>query len=138
MPYPPQMNAPVVILAAPPSSPQLAAPPGDSVKIYSNPVRMEEPASVLALPAERSPALSSLSSANSLPAPAPAQPMYLIALRNETVATAIAYWTDGTQLKYITPDRKQKQTALKEVDVSLTVRLNEERGVTVSAAQLSR
>ena len=119
-----QINAPAVVMLAPGADQQPPRAPEDTVKIYSNPVKMQEP--------DEPPPAPRTTSAKQ---PA-GETMYLLALKDETVATAIAYWTDGAQLKYITPDRKQKQTPVKNVDTSLTLRLNEERGVTVSLVGL--
>ena len=122
-----QVNAPAVVMLSPLPDPQAPRAPEDTVKIYSNPVKMQEPDPAPAPPTMRSPLAKQTSG----------QTIYLIALKDETVATAIAYWTDSNQLKYITPDRKQKQTPVSNIDVSLTVRLNEERGLTVSPSQFS-
>jgi hypothetical protein len=55
--------------------------------------------------------------------------LVLIALKDQNVVTAIAYWTDRGELKYVTPARQQKQVPLSQVDVKLSERLNNERHV---------
>ncbi len=55
--------------------------------------------------------------------------LVLIALKDQNIVTAIAYWTDRNELKYVTPARQQKQVPLSQVDVKLSERLNNERHV---------
>lgn len=86
------------------------------VQIYSNPVAMAPP-------------------------DAPNEPrsngdrVVIIALRDGGVETAIAYWTDGDRLNYVTPERKQKQITLSKVDAALSARLNRERGIAFALAK---
>jgi hypothetical protein len=87
-----------------------------SVKIYSNPVTMAPPDA----PAK----------------PSAGQQVVILALKDGGAETAIAYWTDGNQLKYVTPDRKEKQVSLSKVDTALSARLNRERGVSFSLAKV--
>ncbi|MGH9719996.1 MAG: hypothetical protein ACRD8O_07270 [Bryobacteraceae bacterium] len=55
--------------------------------------------------------------------------VYLIAFRDETIQAAVAYWTEGDTLHYVTRLREQKRVALATVDIVLSERLNRERGV---------
>jgi hypothetical protein len=112
----------VVIQSEPPDSPvgpTARTPQGDDraadhepVKIYSNPVTMAPP--------------------DTPTKPPVGEQVVILALKNGGAETAIAYWTDGDQLKYVTPDRKQKQISLARVDTALSKKLNSERGITFS------
>jgi hypothetical protein len=70
------------------------------------------------------------------PAPAPAAtadtpdtPHYLIAFKDHTVYSAIAYWVDGETLHYFTSSDTHNQASLSMVDRQMTERLNREMGV---------
>ena len=83
-----------------PALPELAGAPApikaedNPVKIYSNPV-------VMAPPDEPSKPLAR-------------EQVVILALKNGGAETAIAYWTDGDQLRFITPARQQKQISLEQ------------------------
>jgi hypothetical protein len=117
---PPVPTAPVLVIQSePPYPPDLeAAAPSpsktedNSVKIYSNPVAMAPP--------------------DTPSKPSGGVQVVILALKDGGAETAIAYWTDGDQLKYVTPDRKQKQISLAKVDAALSTRVNRERGVSFS------
>jgi hypothetical protein len=122
---PAPVAAPVLVIQSEPPYPpvpEAAVTPAPSkiednaVTIYSNPVTMAPP------------------DTPSKP-PAGAQ-VVILALKDGGAETAIAYWTDGDQLKYITPDRKQKQMPLAKIDAALSTRLNRERGVAFSLAKV--
>jgi len=70
------------------------------------------------------------------PGQAPAQQEepahYLIALKDHTVYSAVAYWVDGDTLHYFTSGNTHNQVSLSLVDRDLTKRLNTESGVTVN------
>jgi hypothetical protein len=59
-------------------------------------------------------------------------PIYLIALRDQTIHAAAAYWVEGSVLHYITLDHQQKLVALSQVDRDLCVKLNRERHIVFS------
>lgn len=61
------------------------------------------------------------------PSPEPAH--YLIALRDHTIYSALAYWVDGTTLHYFTSGNIHNQVSLSLVDRDLTERLNKETGM---------
>jgi hypothetical protein len=68
--------------------------------------------------------------AAALAAPASAgSPIYLFALKDETVRPAVAWWVEGNVLHYVTPAGKQADAPLDAVDRNLTDRLNAERNV---------
>jgi hypothetical protein len=72
--------------------------------------------------------------------PAPAAPpapeaakradYWLIAFPNGTVTLAVAYWTTGNILHYVSRNKEQKQVPISSIDRELTEQLNSERGVT--------
>jgi hypothetical protein len=66
-------------------------------------------------------------------APASAQagataPTYLIAFKDHTIYSAVAYWVEGDTLHYFTSGATHNQVSLSLVDRDLTVRLNQEAG----------
>ncbi len=139
-----QVNAPAVVVQPPP----LIAPPvpeAPVVSVYSYPAHQQNEDSAPASPSpnatnQNAAALHALSqsmdAANALANGRVANDsrpandsLVLIALRDQNIVTAIAYWTDRNELKYITPARQQKQVPLSQVDVKLSERLNNERHV---------
>jgi hypothetical protein len=150
-----QVNAPAVVLQQPAI---IAAPIPDApvVSVYSYPARKqtEDTQAPPALPnaaSQNAAALQALSqsmeAANALAngggvagstkasnakaanAQTANEGLVLIALKDQNIVTAIAYWTDRSELKYVTPARQQKQVPLSQVDVKLSERLNSERRV---------
>jgi hypothetical protein len=57
---------------------------------------------------------------------------YLIAFKDHTIYSAIAYWVDGSTLHYFTSGNVHNQVSLSLVDRDLTARLNRESGLTVN------
>jgi hypothetical protein len=62
------------------------------------------------------------------PAPAEEAPHYLIAFKDHTIYSAIAYWVDGDTLHYFTSGNTHNQVSVSLVDRPLTERLNKESG----------
>jgi len=60
------------------------------------------------------------------------EPLLLIAFKDRNVVTAIAYWTDGGTLHFVTPAREQKLAPLGDVDWERSRTLNNERGMPFS------
>jgi len=56
---------------------------------------------------------------------------YLIALKDHTIYSAVAYWVDGSTLHYFTSGNVHNQVSLSLVDRELTLRLNKETGLQV-------
>ena len=56
---------------------------------------------------------------------------YLIAFKDHTIYSAIAYWVDGDTLHYFTGGNTHNQVSLSLVDRDLTMRLNKESGVDI-------
>ena len=65
-------------------------------------------------------------------APANSTPEYLIAFNDHNIKIAVAYWTEKSNLKYVTTDHEIKTAPLSSVDRDLSMRLNQERRVTFS------
>jgi len=55
--------------------------------------------------------------------------MFLIALKDSSVYSAVAYWVEGESLHYITPQGKANQVSLALVDRDISQKLNEGRKV---------
>jgi endonuclease YncB( thermonuclease family) len=60
--------------------------------------------------------------------PADGASHYLIAFKDHTIYSAVAYWVDGDTLHYFTTGSTHNQVSLSLVDVPLTERLNKEAG----------
>lgn len=56
---------------------------------------------------------------------------YLIALKDHTIYSAVAYWVDGSTLHYFTTGSTHNQISLSLVDRPLTERLNQGTGLEV-------
>jgi hypothetical protein len=56
---------------------------------------------------------------------------YLIAFKDHTVYSAVAYWVDGDILHYFTSANTHNQASLSLIDRDLTERLNKESGLDV-------
>jgi hypothetical protein len=56
---------------------------------------------------------------------------YLIAFKDHSIYSAVAYWVDGDTLHYFTTGNTHNQASLSLVDRDLTRRLNEESGLQV-------
>ena len=57
---------------------------------------------------------------------------YLIALKDHTIYSVVAYWVDGDTLHYFTAGNVHNQASLSLVDRDLTARLNKESGLQVN------
>jgi hypothetical protein len=140
-----QVNAPAVVLQ-PPAQLSTPVPDAPSVSVYSYPAHPQTddappPPPSPAVASQNAAALNALSQsmeaanalANGRATPTADRPandgLVLIALKDQNIVTAIAYWTDRNELKYVTPARQQKQVPLSQVDVKLSERLNNERHV---------
>ncbi len=53
---------------------------------------------------------------------------YLIAFKDHTIYSAVAYWVDGDTLHYFTAGNTHNQVSLSLLDRTLTERLNKESG----------
>jgi hypothetical protein len=57
---------------------------------------------------------------------------YLLAFKDHTIYSAVAYWVDGSTLHYFTSGNVHNQVSLSLVDRELTERLNKEIGMPVN------
>jgi hypothetical protein len=60
--------------------------------------------------------------------PEPDAPHYLIAFKDHTIYSSVAYWFDGDTLHYFTNGNTHNQASVSLIDRSLTERLNREMG----------
>lgn len=106
---PPSQQQPNVMIVYPPMQQPAGPPPsGDNV-------------------ATASPDLTAQPAAEE---PAPPEPQqYLIAFKDHTIYSAVAFWIDGDTLHYFTSGNTHNQVSLSLVDKSLSERLNRESGV---------
>jgi len=109
--YPSQQSGPVIVTAPPPGG-QAAGAPGTQPGVYQAPQGAEAAQ-------EAAPESAPLNEA----------PHYLIALKDHTIYSAIAYWVDGDTLHYFTSGNTHNQVSLSLVDRDLTNRLNKESGI---------
>jgi hypothetical protein len=67
---------------------------------------------------------------NSVSEPEPAESnRYLLAFKDHTIYSAVAYWVDGDTLHYFTTGNTHNQASLSLIDRELTERLNRELGI---------
>jgi hypothetical protein len=55
--------------------------------------------------------------------------IYLLAMTDQTILPAIAYWADGDTLSYITPEGNQNRVSLALIDREFSKKLNDDRHV---------
>jgi len=104
--YPPQQHA----------RPAMIQPGADSE--YNTNVRPPAPAYETPRPGDSA----------SGPEPAEAN-RYLLAFKDHTIYSAVAYWVDGDTLHYFTTGNTHNQASLSLIDRELTERLNRELGI---------
>lgn len=63
------------------------------------------------------------------PEPAADSTRYLLAFKDHTIYSAMAYWADGDTLHYFTTGNTHNQASLSLIDRELTDRLNREMGI---------
>jgi hypothetical protein len=69
------------------------------------------------------------------PAPSPQETAmaegryYLIAYKDHSVYTALAFWMENGALNYVTPQNSHNQVSLDRLDIDLTKQLNSRRGL---------
>ena len=56
-------------------------------------------------------------------------PQYLLAFKDHSIYTAVAYWVDGDTLHYFTTGNIHNQASISLLDRELTERLNRELGI---------
>jgi hypothetical protein len=108
--YPPgQHAAPVMIQAGPDGKYYTTGEPGQGATIYEAPRN--------AAPVQDDQAQAA--DAN----------RYLIAFKDHTIYSAVAYWADGDTLHYFTSGNTHNQVSISLIDRPLTERLNKEMGI---------
>jgi endonuclease YncB( thermonuclease family) len=103
--YPPQ-QAPVIVNQMAPPADAAPEPERETFRVYQAPVSPRPEA----------------------PAPSQEPARYLIAFKDHTIYSAVAYWVDGDTLHYFTNGSTHNQVSLTLVDRQLTERLNRETG----------
>jgi endonuclease YncB( thermonuclease family) len=63
------------------------------------------------------------------PGKAADSPHYLLAFKNHSIYSAVAYWADGDTLHYFTTGNIHNQASMSLLDRDLTERLNRELGI---------
>ena len=58
-------------------------------------------------------------------------PHYLLAFKDHTIYSAVAYWVDGDTLHYFTAGNTHNQVSVSLIDRAMTERLNKDAGVDV-------
>jgi endonuclease YncB( thermonuclease family) len=61
--------------------------------------------------------------------PATGSTRYLLAFKDHTIYSAVAYWADGDTLHYFTTGNTHNQASISLIDRELTERLNRELGI---------
>jgi hypothetical protein len=115
----------------------------------AEPAPQQQPSSTVIYPSQPAPAIGedfgsdeaqdpttpTAAAADSQPVEEPAsthEPShYLIAFKDHTVYSAVAYWVDGDTLHYFTSGNTHNQVSLSLIDRDLTERLNRESGLDV-------
>jgi hypothetical protein len=109
--------------------PQPSSQPASPVTIYQN-FAPAQPDQGVANPVQQwGPAAGQGEPAPAAAAANDEQTLFLIALKDSSVYTAVAWWVDGGALHYITPQGKHNQVSLDLVDRSVSERLNRGRSV---------
>lgn len=115
--------------AAPPQQPSPAVYPPQPAPVIINNFGSGSPPPQTANPVTIYPPAQSGDQPDDTQPPEPTH--YLIALKDHTVYSAIAYWVDGDTLHYFTSGNTHNQVSVSLVDRDLTKRLNEESGLEV-------
>ncbi len=114
--YPP-VAPPQVIYVVPSQPPQPQAPSSGGVVTYVVP------------PRDNAGGQPSTGVTVTAPPNGISRPIYLIALKNNTIYSATECWVEDDTLHYVTPEGAHNQVSLDQVDVDFTTRLNRERGI---------
>jgi hypothetical protein len=116
-----------------PAEPVPQEPPGNTMSCPSQPV--PENTEVVGSDDAQDPTTPTASAVEFRPVEEPAstnEPShYLIAYKDHTIYSAVAYWVDGDTLNYFTSANSHNQVSLSLIDRDLTERLNQESGLEV-------
>lgn len=123
-----QQQQPVTVIYPPPQPPVVL---NQNFGATATPVMQEFPPSqgndVTDIKVYQAPSRTDQEMANSVPT---AQ-YYLIAFKDNSIYSAVAYWIDGDTLHYFTSGNNHNQVSMSLIDRELTERLNRERKVDV-------
>jgi hypothetical protein len=107
--------------------------PPDSTEIYPSQPAPEIAGGIGSDDAQDDPTTPTAAAAGREPVEEPAsndEPShYLIAFKDHTIYSAVAYWVDGDTLHYFTSGSTHNQVSLSLIDRGLTERLNQESGL---------
>ncbi len=103
-----------------PAAPAPAAPPPASTLAQPQPIIINQ---YFGTPAPAAPVEEAATSPNQPAEPAEPQ-YYLIAYKDHSVYTALAYWVEGDILHYVTTRNTHNQASLSLIDLDQTIRLN--------------
>jgi len=105
--YPPQQAATPVMIQAGPDGGYITTPP------------QRQTSTIYEAPRDTAPEAE----------PAPDSARYLLAFKDHTIYSAVAYWADGDTLHYFTLGNVHNQASISLLDRDLTERLNRELGI---------
>jgi hypothetical protein len=102
--------------AGPPPEQQAAAPPAGTDQYFGPETQ----------PVDEDSGIQSYTAPSAArPEPSPDQPLFFIALTDNSVYTAVAYWVENGTLNYVTPQGRHNQVSLALIDRETTGRLNQ-------------
>ena len=119
-------------MAAGPNITVLTTPPAESTPstiIVNSPPSREQARSEAEDPGLRRPEAEKDAAPRQPEPTAGRSQIYLIAARDGIVWAALAYWTDGATLHFVTIKGERKQMPLAQIDRDLSEQFNRERGV---------
>ena len=120
------VSAPAIATPAVSAAPAITSAPAEPVIVAAPAVTGDTAGLVKALPAENTPAVAGIAPSSQKPK------VTLFALRAGTVYAASDYWRDDDHLVYVTPNGKEGQVAMDELDWKTTTQLNADRSVKVT------
>jgi hypothetical protein len=116
----------------PAEQPAAQAPPQNITVIYPPaPASGQAPAPMMLYPSGGGDAQTPDQMAEEFASPQSEQPYYLLAFKDHTIYSTVAYWVDGDAIHYFTAGNRHNQASVSLIDRDLTERLNRESGVTV-------
>jgi hypothetical protein len=126
--YPPPQQTPNVIVVAPPQQP---APQVVINQTFAARPEVQEYSTVSAedsgVRVYQAPAPAPLDSSGPVQSQEPT--IYLIAFKDGSVRTAIAYWVEDDTLHYVTPQGRPNKASMVLIDRDFSLKLNHQRGL---------
>lgn len=116
--YPPAYEQPATVVVYPPAQPPVVIYQSFAPESARAPAPAESNLRIYDVPARTPP-----------PEPAQAPISFLIATKDHSVFSILAYWVEGEDLHYITPRGKHEKVPLASVDRPLSEKLNAGREV---------